>query len=61
MSTEIDLADLQGDVLRGYTYPCAVYLWLRIDDVERSRALMRRMLPKVHTAEPWGPLPASGR
>ena len=58
---DIDLADIQGDVLRGYTYPCAVYLWLRIDDVERSRALMRRMLPQVHTAEPWqeGPPPTA--
>jgi Dyp-type peroxidase family len=58
---DIDLADIQGDVLRGYTYPCAVYLWLRIDDVERARALMTRMLPQVHTAEPWreGPPPTA--
>jgi Dyp-type peroxidase family len=58
---DIDLADIQGDVLRGYTYPCAVYLLLRIDDVDRARALMRRMLPQVHTAEPWqaGPPPTA--
>jgi hypothetical protein len=49
----IDLADIQGDVLRGYTYPCAAYLFLRIENVDRARALMRRMLPHVHTAEPW--------
>jgi Dyp-type peroxidase family len=61
VDADIDLADIQGDVLRGYTYPCAVYLWLRIDDVDRSRALMRRMLPQVHTAEPWqeGPPPTA--
>ena len=35
----IDLADIQGDVLRGYTYPCAAYLFLRIVDPERMRAL----------------------
>ena len=58
---DIDLADIQGDVLRGYTYPCAVYLFLRIDDPDRARALMRRMLPQVHTAEPWqdGPPPTA--
>ena len=33
---DIDLADIQGDVLRGYTYPCAAYLLLRIDDVDRG-------------------------
>ena len=60
-AADIDLADIQGDVLRGYTYPCAVYLLLRIDDPDRSRALMRRMLPQVHTAEPWqeGPPPTA--
>jgi Dyp-type peroxidase family len=57
----IELADIQGDVLRGYTYPCAAYLFLRIDDVDRARALMRRMLPQVSTAEPWreGPPPTA--
>jgi Dyp-type peroxidase family len=40
-------------VLRGYTYPTAAYLFLRIDDVEQARALMTRMLPQVATAEPW--------
>jgi hypothetical protein len=57
----IDLADIQGDVLRGYTYPCAAYLFLRIVDVERARALLTRMLPQVSTAEPWqhGPPPTA--
>lgn len=53
MSVEIDLADLQGDVLRGYTYPSVSYLFLKIVDPERMRALMRRMLAQVSTAEPW--------
>jgi Dyp-type peroxidase family len=50
---DIDLADIQGNVLRGYTYPCAAYLFLRIDDPAKARALMRRMLPQIATAEPW--------
>jgi Dyp-type peroxidase family len=52
-AARIDLGDIQGNVLRGYTMPAAAYLWLRIVDVERARALMTRMLPQVMTAEPW--------
>jgi Dyp-type peroxidase family len=50
---DVDLADIQGNVLRGYTYPVAAYLFLRIDDAADARALMKRMLPQVATAEPW--------
>ena len=55
----IDLADVQGNVLRGYTMPAAAYLFLRIVDVARARALMRRMLPQVMTAAPWAAPPAT--
>lgn len=57
----LDLADIQGDVLRGYTYPSVSYIFLRIVDPERMRALMRRMLEQVSTAEPWesGPPPTA--
>ena len=50
---DVDLADIQGNVLRGYTYPHAAYLFLHIDDADNARALMKRMLPQVATAEPW--------
>ncbi|HWM08948.1 MAG TPA: Dyp-type peroxidase [Solirubrobacteraceae bacterium] len=61
VKAEIDLADIQGDLLRGYTYACAAYLFLRIDDPGRARELMTRMLPQVSTAEPWddGPPPTA--
>jgi Dyp-type peroxidase family len=57
----IDLADIQGDVLRGYTYPCAAYVFLHVLDAERARALLTRVLPLVSTAEPWrdGPPPTA--
>jgi Dyp-type peroxidase family len=55
----IDLDDIQGNVLRGYTLPAAAYLWLRIVDAEQARALMRRMLPQVVTAAPWTEPPAT--
>jgi Dyp-type peroxidase family len=51
--SQIDLSDIQGNVLRGYTHPAAAYLFLRIVDVDAARALMRRMLPQVATAAPW--------
>lgn len=50
---QLDLSDIQGNVLRGYTHPAAAYLFLRIVDVPAARALMRRMLPQVATAAPW--------
>jgi Dyp-type peroxidase family len=50
---DIELADIQGNVLRGYTMPAAAYLFLRIVDVDKARALMTRMLPQVVTAAPW--------
>jgi Dyp-type peroxidase family len=58
---DFDLSDIQGNVLRGYTYPCAAYLFLHIDDPEKARALMARMLPQIATAEPWtaGPPPTA--
>lgn len=56
---DIDLADIQGNVLRGYTMPAAAYLFLRIADVPKARALMTRMLPHVDTAVPWRDGPPS--
>jgi Dyp-type peroxidase family len=50
---DVELGDIQGNVLRGYTYPAAAYLFLRIDSPEQARALMTRMLPQVATAKPW--------
>jgi Dyp-type peroxidase family len=56
---QIELDDIQGNVLRGYTMPAAAYLWLRIVDAPRARGLMRRMLPQVMTAAPWSSPPAT--
>jgi Dyp-type peroxidase family len=56
---DIDLADIQGNVLRGYTFPSAAYLFLRIDDVDRARALLTRALAHVATAQSWQSAPAT--
>src|SRR3954453_16179289 len=50
---DVDLADIQGNVLRGYTYPAAAYVFLRIDDVAKGRALLARMLPRISSGLPW--------
>ena len=52
-AARVDLADIQGNVLRGYSYPKAAYVFVRIVDPDRARALMVGMLPQVATAEPW--------
>jgi Dyp-type peroxidase family len=49
----MDLADIQGNILRGYTYPTAAYIFLRIDDPAKGKALLSRMLSQIQTAEPW--------
>jgi Dyp-type peroxidase family len=51
----IDLADLQGDILRAYgnAYAHTAYVFFRVDDVGAGRAWLRGLLPRVTTAEPW--------
>jgi Dyp-type peroxidase family len=57
--SDVDLADIQGNVLRGYTFPSAAYLFLHINDAERARALLTRALPHVATAQSWQTAPTS--
>jgi Dyp-type peroxidase family len=58
-AAEIDLGDIQGNVLRGYTFPCAAYLFLHIDDADRARALLTTALPHVATAQAWKDAPTT--
>ena len=57
---DLDLADIQGIILRGYTMPLVRYLVLRIDDAGLTRRALGRLAgpasstdPQVTTAEPW--------
>ena len=36
--TELDLKDLQGNLVRGYTYPVGAYVFVGISDAARRRA-----------------------
>ena len=47
-------------MIRGYRLPYAGYLFLRIDDAARARALLGEVLPQVITAERWTEKPESG-
>ena len=56
----IDLANIQGFVVRGYRLPFAAYVYLRIDDAAKARAALADFLPQVITAEHWTDKPESG-
>ena len=56
----LELASIQGFVVRGYRLPSAGYLFLRIDDAARARALLAETTPDVLTADPWETKPESG-
>lgn len=55
----LNLADIQGTLLRGYSDPQIRFLLLRIDDPAGARELCRRLLPgsgaplTITTAQPW--------
>jgi Dyp-type peroxidase family len=50
---QVDVEDIQGNILRGYTYRTAAYIFLRIDDVARAKALLGRMLPRITSGVTW--------
>ena len=61
----LDLADVQGLVLRGYTMPRARHLLLRVDSAAAGRALLGELVdgrssrPQVTTGAPWAQKPDS--
>ncbi len=58
--TTLDLARIQGFVVRGYRLPFARYLFLRVDDVARAAAWVADATAEVLTAAPWDNKPDSG-
>ncbi len=56
MVEKIDLADLQGNILRAYGrqgFPKARYMFLHIAEAPAGRALIEVLRPKITTAAPW--------
>ena len=58
--TELDLANIQGFVVRGYRLPLAGYLFLRIHDAVGARRLLGDVLDEVLSAVTWSEKPHSG-
>lgn len=56
----LDLARIQGFVVRGYRLAFAGYLFLRIDDVGRAAAWLAEITEDVLTAAPWSQKPEVG-
>lgn len=50
---KLDLADVQGNILKGYNFPFVAYVWVRVGDARAGRVLLGRLLPRVTTATPW--------
>ncbi|MES2460394.1 MAG: peroxidase [Armatimonadota bacterium] len=57
--SELDLADIQGFILRGYTMPFLRCLVLRVEEPKGARAFLNTVRPEVMTAAPWSIKPAS--
>ncbi len=51
----IDLADIQGDILRAYgnAYARTTYVFVNVRDAEQGRAWLSSLVDRVTNAEPW--------
>ncbi|MEP6813707.1 MAG: Dyp-type peroxidase [Actinomycetota bacterium] len=58
--TTLDLARIQGFVVRGYRLPLAAYLFLRIDDPDGAAKWISAVAEEVVTAAPWSEKPDVG-
>ncbi|UAL10186.1 Dyp-type peroxidase [Caulobacter segnis] len=54
MTVELELADIQGTVLRNRPMPYfGAYLLFRVDEPVAARALLRRLIPHITSAANW--------
>jgi Dyp-type peroxidase family len=51
--SKLDATDIQGFTLRGYTYPFARYLFLRIIEARKAQHCIGRYIAYVTTGERW--------
>ncbi len=58
--SELDLARIQGFVVRGYRLPCAGYLFLRIVDVQRAGGWLAEIAEETLIAAEWSQKPEAG-
>ncbi len=50
----LDLTDIQGNILRGYGFPMAVYLFFEVPDVDSGRAFLGELVDRLQDATLWG-------
>jgi Dyp-type peroxidase family len=56
----LDLADIQGNILRGYRSPVARYVFLRFGDATKGRSLIEAITHEITTSVEWdGGMPPS--
>jgi Dyp-type peroxidase family len=60
LSTQLDLPNIQGFVVRGYRLPFAGYVLAHVDDAQRARRWIGELLADVLTAAPWSVKPEAG-
>jgi len=56
----LDLADIQGNILRGYRTPVARYVFLRFDELSAAAQIVNAVTDDITTAVEWdGGMPES--
>ncbi len=56
MTTTLDLHDIQGNIVKGYSrygYPVARYLFFEVKDEAAGRDFVSALVPSITTAAPW--------
>ena len=56
MTTTLDLHDIQGNIVKGYSrygYPVARYLFLEVKEEAAGRQFVSALVPDITTAAPW--------
>jgi Dyp-type peroxidase family len=53
MDSNLDLADIQGNILRAYAFPHGRYVYLKFNRGAAARAFIAGLLPLVTTSEIW--------
>ncbi len=55
----LELKDIQGNILRGYGFPRAAYLFFMVPDAGSGRRFLGELVDEVQSAEPWAAPPVT--
>ena len=51
----LEVSDIQGNILRGYGFPAAAYLFFEIKEADGGRSFLRDLADRLEDAAPWQP------